>query len=221
MFDAHTDAEFKTRDIEATMATMSASPHVTHVPTMTGGSGREAVRRFYDTWFIGHWPEDTVVTPISRTVGETQVVDEVMISFTHDCEMPALLPGVKPTGRKVTIPFVVVVGFKDGRIEFERIYWDQASMLAQLGLIDPLEAAGVGRRAGGAPPRPKPPLQYAHSQGLKLSCRASGSCCAGCLNFASAQDAAPTLTSSPVSQPALPELESGVSSCRRRTSHER
>jgi len=136
LFDAHTDAEFKTRDIEATMATMSASPHVTHVPTMTGGSGRDQVRRFYDTWFIGHWPEDTVVTPISRTVGETQVVDEVMISFTHDCEMPALLPGVKPTGRKVTIPFVVVVGFKDGRIEFERIYWDQASMLAQLGLID-------------------------------------------------------------------------------------
>ena len=136
MFDAHTDAEFKTRDIEATMATMSASPHVTHVPTMTGGSGRDQVRRFYDTWFIGHWPEDTVVTPISRTIGETQVVDEVMISFTHDCEMPALLPGVKPTGRKVTIPFVVVVGFKDGRIEFERIYWDQASLLVQIGLLD-------------------------------------------------------------------------------------
>ena len=136
LFDAHTDAEFKTRDIEATMATMSASPHVTHVPTMTGGFGRDQVRRFYDNWFIGHWPEDTLVTPISRTVGENQVVDEVMISFTHDCEMPALLPGVKPTGRKVTIPFVVVVGFKDGKIEFERIYWDQASMLAQLGLID-------------------------------------------------------------------------------------
>ena len=137
MFDAHTDAEFKTRDIEATMATMSAAPHVTHVPTMTGGSGHEAVRRFYDTWFIGHWPQDTVVMPISRTVGDSQVVDEVMISFTHDCAMPALLPGVKPTGRKVTIPFVVVVGFdKSGRIEFERIYWDQASMLAQIGLID-------------------------------------------------------------------------------------
>ena len=136
LFDAHTDAEFKTRDIEATMATMNDAPHVTHVPTMTGGSGRDAVRRFYDTWFIVHCPEDTVVTPISRTVGDTQVVDEVMISFTHDCEMPALLPGVKPTGRKVTIPFVVVVGFKDGRLAFERIYWDQASILAQLGLID-------------------------------------------------------------------------------------
>ena len=118
------------------MATMGPAPHVTHVPTMTGGAGREAVRRFYETWFIGRWPEDTVVTPISRTAGETQVVDEVMIDFTHDCEMPALLPGVKPTGREVTIPFVVVVGFKNDRIEFERIYWDQASMLAQLGLID-------------------------------------------------------------------------------------
>ena len=136
MFDAHTDAEFKTRDIEATMATMSASPRVTHVPTMTGGSGRDQVRRFYDTWFIGHWPEDTKVEQISRTVGETQVVDEVMISFTHDCQMPAILPGVAPTGRKMVIPFVVVVGFEGGRVAFERIYWDQASMLVQLGLLE-------------------------------------------------------------------------------------
>jgi carboxymethylenebutenolidase len=136
MFDAHTAAEFKTRDIEATMATMAAAPNVTHVPTMTGGAGRAAVRRFYQSWFIGHWPEDTKVEQISRTVGETQIVDEVMISFTHDCEMPAILPGVKPTGRKVTIPFVVVVGFEGGKVAFERIYWDQASMLVQLGLLD-------------------------------------------------------------------------------------
>jgi carboxymethylenebutenolidase len=136
-FDAHTDAEFKTRDIEATMATMSAAPHVTHVPTMTGGAGRDGVRAFYERWFIGHWPADTKITPISRTIGEDRVVDEVIISFTHDCDMPAILPGVAPTGCKVTIPFVVVVGFeKDGKIGFERIYWDQASMLVQLGLID-------------------------------------------------------------------------------------
>jgi len=136
MFDAHTDAEFKTRDIDATMATMAATPHVTHIPTMTGGHGREAVRKFYSSWFIGRWPEDTKVEQISRTVGETQVVDEVMISFTHDCQMPAILPGVKPTGRKVTIPFVVVVGFEGGKVAFERIYWDQASILVQLGLLD-------------------------------------------------------------------------------------
>ena len=136
VFDAHTDAEFKAGDIEATMATMSGAPHVTHIPTMTGGHGRDAVRRFYETWFIGNWPEDTVVKQVSRTVGETQVVDELIISFTHDCAMPALLPGVLPTGRKVVIPFVVVVGFEDNKIAFERIYWDQASLLVQLGLLD-------------------------------------------------------------------------------------
>jgi carboxymethylenebutenolidase len=136
MFDAHTEAEFTTRDIDATMATMGEAPHVTHVPTMTGGNGRDAVRRFYETWFIGHWPEDLSITPVSRTESDTRVVDEVILSFTHDCEMPAILPGVKPTGRKVTIPFVVVVGFDSGKVHFERIYWDQASVLAQIGLID-------------------------------------------------------------------------------------
>jgi carboxymethylenebutenolidase len=136
VFDAHTAAEFQLRDIEATMATMGEAPHVTHVPTMTGGNGRGGVRAFYDTWFIGKWPEDTVVTPLSRTIGETGLVDELIISFTHDCEMPALLPGVAPTGRKVTIPFVVAVGFDGNKISYERIYWDQASMLVQLGLLD-------------------------------------------------------------------------------------
>jgi carboxymethylenebutenolidase len=136
-FDAHTDAEFNTRNIEATMATMGKSPHVTHVPTMTGGAGYDAVRHFYETYFVGRVPDDWNVKLISRTIGDDQLVDEMLISFTHDCEIPAILPGVKPTGRKVVIPFVVVVGFdKDEKVEFERIYWDQASVLAQLGLID-------------------------------------------------------------------------------------
>ncbi len=135
-FDAHCDAEFNTRDIEATMATMGGNPHVTHVPTMTGGFGYDAVRHFYSNYFIGRVPDDWHVELISRTVGENQLVDEVMISFTHDCDMPAILPGVKPTGRKVVIPFVVVVGFDGGKVAFERIYWDQASLLIQLGLLD-------------------------------------------------------------------------------------
>jgi carboxymethylenebutenolidase len=123
VFDAHTTAEFQARDIEATMATMGGAPHVTHVPTMTGGNGLDAVRKFYETWFIGKWPADTMVTPLSRTVGETGLVDEVIITFTHDIEMPALLPGIAPTGRKVRIPFVVAVGFEGDKISYERIYW--------------------------------------------------------------------------------------------------
>jgi carboxymethylenebutenolidase len=103
---------------------------------MTGGYGREAVRRFYETWFIGRWPKDTALKRLSRTIGQDRVVDEVIVSFTHDCEMPALLPGIAPTGRKVALPHVVVVGFDHGKIAYEHIYWDQASLLVQIGLLD-------------------------------------------------------------------------------------
>jgi carboxymethylenebutenolidase len=146
VFDAHTTAEFQTRDIEATMVTMGETPHVTHVPVMTGGHGADAVRSFYETWFIGHWPEDTAITLVSRTIGETQLVDELILSFTHDCEMPAILPGVKPTGRKAVVPTVVIVGFdQDSKITHEHIYWDQATMLVQLGLLDPVALPVSGR----------------------------------------------------------------------------
>ena len=146
VFDAHTDAEFQTRDIEATMATMGETPHVTHVPVMTGGHGADAVRSFYETWFIGHWPQDTAITLVSRTVGETQLVDELILTFTHDCEMPAILPGIKPTGRKAVVPTVVIVGFdQDSKITHEHIYWDQATMLVQLGMLDPAALPLSGR----------------------------------------------------------------------------
>jgi carboxymethylenebutenolidase len=144
MFDAHTKAEFKLRDIDATMATMGTAPHVTHVPTMAGGNGRDGVRHFYETWFINHWPEDLEIDHVSRTVGEERLIDEVILSFTHDCPMPVVLPGVPPTGRKVVIPFVVVVGFDRKKVKFERIYWDQASVLAQVGLLDAAELPVTG-----------------------------------------------------------------------------
>ena len=136
LFDAHCAAEFETRDIDATMATMGDCPHITNVPTMTGGYGRDAVRRFYDTWFVGHLPDEWTVKLLSRTESKDQVVDEVTISFTHDRPMECFLPGIAPTGRKVTIPLVVVVGVKDGKVAHEHIYWDQASLLVQIGLLD-------------------------------------------------------------------------------------
>ena len=143
-WERHMAAEFDSQSIEATMATMGAAPHVTHVPVMTGGAGAGDVRSFYETWFIGHWPEDTAIELLSRTVGEDRVVDEMIVSFTHDREMPAILPGVAPTGRKVMLPHVAVVGFKDGKIAYEHIYWDQASLLAQIGLLDPAKLPVTG-----------------------------------------------------------------------------
>jgi carboxymethylenebutenolidase len=136
VFDDHVAAEFVDMDLEATMATMTDDPYVSHIPVMTGGVGVEGVRRFYGDHFIGKWPKDVEIRPVSRTIGESQVVDELVISFTHDIEMPQLLPGVAPTGRPVRLAFCVVVGFRDGKVAHEHIYWDQASLLAQVGLID-------------------------------------------------------------------------------------
>ena len=136
VFDDHVAAEFVDMDLDATMATMTADPYVNHVPVMTGGVGLEGVRQFYGDHFIGKWPRDIEITPVSRTVGENQVVDELVLAFTHDIEMPQLLPGVAPTGMPVRLAFCVVVGFRDGKVAHEHIYWDQASLLAQVGLID-------------------------------------------------------------------------------------
>ena len=144
VFDAHVHAEFVARDIEATMTTMADDPYVTHVPVMTGGSGRDEMRRFYSSYFIGRWPVDTELKPISRTIGQGRVIDEFVLSFTHDREMPAMLPGISPTGRKVELPTVVVMGVENGKVTHEHIYWDQGSLLAQIGLLDPAKLPVTG-----------------------------------------------------------------------------
>jgi carboxymethylenebutenolidase len=158
VFDDHVAAEFVDMDLEATMATMAEDPYVNHVPVMTGGVGYEGVRQFYGDHFIGRWPKDIAITPVSRTVGENQVVDELVLAFTHDIEMPQLLPGVPPTGRRVELAFCVVVGFEDGKVAHEHIYWDQASLLAQIGLIDPsvLPVTGAEQAGNVLDPRARP-----------------------------------------------------------------
>jgi len=66
-------------------------------------------------------------------------VDEMIFSFTHTQPMPWMLPGVAPTNRAVRIPLVAIVKFRDGKLAHEHIYWDQASVLKQIGLItDPV-----------------------------------------------------------------------------------
>jgi len=135
LWQEHTDHEFVTRDTEATLATMVDDAYVNHVPVMTGGRGKEALRAFYSTDFIPKMPPDTSLIPVSRTVGENQLVDEMIFSFTHTEEMPWMLPGVAPTNRPVKIPLVVIVKFRDGKLAHEHIYWDQASVLKQIGLL--------------------------------------------------------------------------------------
>ncbi len=137
MFQKHVDAELA-GDLDTTMATMSVDPHLNHVPTMAGGVGREGVRNFYRDHLVGKFfPPDVKMTNVSSTVGDNQIVDEIFISFTHTTEIDWLLPGVVPTGKRVEMAVAVVVGFKDGKISHEHIYWDQAGVLVQVGLLDP------------------------------------------------------------------------------------
>jgi carboxymethylenebutenolidase len=135
LWEEHTAHEFATRDTEATLATMVEDAYVNHIPVLTGGHGKEELRRFYSQDFIPKMPPDTALTPVSRTVGEDQLVDEMIFSFTHTQEMPWILPGVAPTHAHVEIPLVAIVQFRDGKLAHEHIYWDQASVLKQIGLL--------------------------------------------------------------------------------------
>jgi carboxymethylenebutenolidase len=135
LWEEHTKHEFATRDTEATLDTMVDDAYVNHVPTMTGGFGKAALREFYSRDFIPSMPPDTTLTPVSRTVGEDQLVDEMIFSFTHTQEIPWMLPGIAPTNRRVDIPLVAIVRFRGDKLAHEHIYWDQASVLKQIGLL--------------------------------------------------------------------------------------
>jgi carboxymethylenebutenolidase len=137
LFQKHVNAELA-GDLDTTMATMSDDPHLNHVPTMAGGVGRDGVLAFYRDHLIGKFfPPDVKMASISLTVGESQLVEELAISFTHTTTIDWLLPGVAPTGKPVEMAVAVVVGFKGDRISHEHIYWDQAGVLVQVGLLDP------------------------------------------------------------------------------------
>ena len=145
LWEQHTELEFATRDAAATVATMTPHNYVNHVPVMTGGRGTAEMLEFYGKHFIPKMPADATLRPLARTVGNDRLIDEFIFSCTHDVVMDWMLPSVAPTGRKIEIPMVVAVQFEGDKIACERIYWDQASVLVQIGLLDPagLPVAGV------------------------------------------------------------------------------
>ncbi len=145
LWEEHMRHEFATHDTEETLATMVDDAYVNHIPVLTGGVGKDALREFYSKRFIPQMPPDTEVIPVSRTIGTDQLVDEMIFKFTHTVRMDWMLPGVAPTGKRVEIPLVAIVRFRDNKLAHEHIYWDQASLLVQLGLLDPntLPVAGI------------------------------------------------------------------------------
>ncbi len=145
LWEDHVRYEFSTRNTEDTLATMVEDAYVNHIPVLTGGVGRDELREFYSKRFIPQMPPDTEMTPVSRTIGEDQIVDEMVFKFTHTIQMDWMLPGIAPTGKRVEVPLVAIVRFRDGKLAHEHIYWDQASVLVQIGLLDAskLPVAGV------------------------------------------------------------------------------
>ena len=145
LWEEHVRHEFNTRNHEETLATMVEDAYVNHIPVLTGGVGKDELREFYSKRFIPQMPPDTEMTAISRTIGNDQLVDEMVFKFTHTIRMDWMLPGIAPTGKRVEVPLVAIVRFREGKLAHEHIYWDQASVLVQLGVLDAgtLPVAGV------------------------------------------------------------------------------
>ena len=136
VWDQHVAAEFGAKSADQAVATMSADAYVNLIPLMIGARGRDRVRDFYEKHFVSQYPPDIEIIPVSRTIGQGQVVDELMMRFTHSIRLDWLLPGIPPTGKRVEIPFVAIVKFEGEKIAHEHLYWDQASVLVQIGLLD-------------------------------------------------------------------------------------
>ncbi|KAI1849745.1 hypothetical protein JX266_004694 [Neoarthrinium moseri] len=135
IWDEHTYYEFENRSVENTMATMVDEPYVNHIPTMTGGVGRERLTTFYRHHFIFSNPEDTELELVSRTIGVDRIVDEFVFCMTHNAKVDWLLPGVPPTGKKLRLPFTSIVNIRGDRLYHEHISWDQTTALIQCGLL--------------------------------------------------------------------------------------
>jgi carboxymethylenebutenolidase len=135
-WDQHLASEFAARSAEEALATMTAEPHVNLVPLMIGARGREELHDFYANHFLNQIPPDMETVPVSRTIGQGRVVDEMIMRFTHSIRLDWILPGIPPTGKRVELPFVVVVQFEGDKLAHEHLYWDQASVLVQVGLLD-------------------------------------------------------------------------------------
>ena len=133
-WDAHVQALVERRDVDAAMRAMTAAPSVQHLPTMTGAAGRAALEAFYREMLLPHLPGDLALTRRARIVDRFRLVDELTVSFLHDCELAWLMPGIEPTARRASVTAIVIVEFDRGAIASQRMLWDYASLTSQLGV---------------------------------------------------------------------------------------
>ena len=146
VWEAHTAAEFEKKDADAAMATMTEHPVLIHVPVNTGATGKSGLRKFYQEIFIPQMPPDFELQLISRSIGQNRLIDEFVVHFTHTMRMDWFAPGIEATGRRLVVPHVGIIAFENGKISSEHIYWDQATVLKQMGLLsESLPATGASQ----------------------------------------------------------------------------
>ncbi|HEY5703206.1 MAG TPA: nuclear transport factor 2 family protein [Gammaproteobacteria bacterium] len=136
VWEAHTAAEFELKDADAAIATMTDHPVLIHVPVNTGATGKSELRKFYKEIFIPQMPADVELQLLSRSVGQSRLIDEFILRLTHTVRMEWFAPGIEATGRRLIVPHVGIISFENGKISSEHIYWDQATVLMQMGLLD-------------------------------------------------------------------------------------
>ncbi len=136
VWQQHTFAEFVSKNLEDALATMTEDAYVFLVPAGAGGYGKPAVREFYGKHFIPNIPADIQAIPISQTIGTDSIIEEAIYSFTHDIAMDWMIPGIPPTGKRVEVAVIGRITFRDGKVASEHLYWDQASVFTQLGVLN-------------------------------------------------------------------------------------
>ncbi len=144
LWDNHLKTELVDKSPAEAIATMSSDPRVIHLPTLMGGQGREELFNFYAKHFLSQIPPDMEVVRVSRTVGQGRVVDELVLKLTHSVQIDWLLPGVPPTNKRLEFAMVIIVHVEGDKIAGENLYWDQASVLLQAGLITDQKLPIVG-----------------------------------------------------------------------------
>ena len=137
LWEKHVRTEFDAHSADNAVGTMVANPLVKLIPVMTGGDGKNEVHQFYAEHFVSQIPADIEIVNVSRTIGQERLVEEMVCRFTHSVEMDWMLPGIAPTGKRVELALLLVVQFDGDKLAHEHAYWDQASVLVQLGLLQP------------------------------------------------------------------------------------
>ena len=135
LWEQHLIGEFVNQDVELSLSTMVEDASVMHMPTRSGGKGKTELRSYYRDMFIPSIPSPWEHIVTNRVITEDTIVEEAKVRLVHSKQMDWFLPGIPPTNKTIEMELVIIIEFRDGKMAAERIYWDQAAVLRQVGKL--------------------------------------------------------------------------------------